>query len=233
MFKRVHFAPINRIYSPGSMPSPTLTDSSLPSSSPGLFTPPPEEDEYIHAVYPRTPYTQAMDLYPEYQEYIAPKPLQIHVLLAFAPNSDPAFDYDLANSPINGDGQYPIQAFNDNATSPPMTSIIILHSLLSSEIEVNSPSGSPLTVGDVLSAIYRHLRLAIHPVEYSNLPDGERREAVDAAYYVRCGAIRNSAERLAEERKGIKRIDLLMGCSRFMGLSGTLDGPGVWELNIA
>ncbi|KAF8164074.1 hypothetical protein BJ912DRAFT_1068595 [Pholiota molesta] len=236
MFRRVHFAPTNRIYSPGSAtPSPTFTVSSLPSSSsPDLLTPPPEEeDDYFHAVYPRTPYSTNMDLYPE---AIIPKPRQIHFLLAYSPHSEPAFHYDLVHPPTNGDGQYPIHAFSEYATSPPMNSIIVTHPLLKFDIEVTPPPDSSnkfITVADVLVSIYRNLRLSIHPVEYAELPDGERREGVDAAYYVRCGTVRDPEERATEERKGIKKIDLLMGCTRFMGLSGTLSGPEVWELNLA
>ena len=138
--------------------------------------------------------------------------------------------------PTNGDGRYPPHAFLEYATSPPVQSLFIAHPLLKHEIEVVcSPSapGSFVTVADVLLSIYRQLRHPIHPIDYAELPDGERREGVDAAYYVRTGSIRNAEERTREERKGIKNIDLLMGCTRFMGLSGTLDGPGTWDLNVA
>lgn len=162
--------------------------------------------------------------------------MQIHFLLAYAPHVEPAFEFDMINPPTSGYGRYPLHAFTEYATSPPVQSLIITHPLLKHEIEVSSPpsaQGSYVTVADILLSIYRHLRHPIHPVDYAELQDGERREGVDAAYYVRTGSIRNAEERAREERKGIKNIDLLMGCTRFMGLSGTLEGPGVWDLNVA
>ncbi|KAG1794303.1 uncharacterized protein BJ212DRAFT_1530893, partial [Suillus subaureus] len=43
----------------------------------------------------------------------------------------------------------------------------------------------------------------------------------------------SSAEAYAEEqRKGLKRVDFLMGCTTFMGLSSTKLGPDVWVLNL-
>ncbi|KAF8959348.1 hypothetical protein BDZ97DRAFT_1400172 [Flammula alnicola] len=234
MSKRVHFAPTNTVYSSsGSEPSPSLTISSLPSSSsPDLPTPPPEEDDdYQPSVYPRTPYATNIDLYPD---VVIPKQMQIHFLLAFTPYLEPAFHYDLSRPPTNAD--YPAHAFSEPATSPPMPSLTITSPFLKFNIEVtpSSPThGAYVTVTDVLLTLYRELRLAIHPIEYAELSDGEIKQGVDAAYYVRCGRIRDPDERAREEKKGIKKIDLLMGNTRFMGLSGTLSGPDVWELNVA
>ncbi|KDR84170.1 hypothetical protein GALMADRAFT_701626 [Galerina marginata CBS 339.88] len=237
MSKRVHFAPTNTIYSPGSAtPSPSLTVSSLPSSSsPDLPTPPPEEDEeYQPAVYPRTPYSKQLDLYPDF--VVPPKSMQIHFLLAYTPYTEPAVYYDLAHPLSSIDNHYPAQAFSEPATSPPMPSLIITHPYFKYNIDVIPAipvAGSYVSVSDVLQKLYREMRLAIHPIEYAELPDGEVRQNVDAAYYTRCGRIRDREERMQEERKGIKKIDLLMGNTRFMGLSGTLSGPDIWELNVS
>lgn len=236
MFKRVHFAPTNKIYSGGSAtPSPSLTNSSLPSSSSSeILTPPPDDDdEYRHVVYPKTPIWAHPELSPD---IYTPQTMQIHFLLAYSPHAEPAFEFDMIYPPTNGHGQYSIHAFSECATSPPVQSLAISHPLLKYEIDV-TPSDELhvgfITVADVLLTVYRHLRHSIHPLDYADLPDGERREGVDAAYYVRTGSIPDREERAQEERKGIKNIDLLMGCTRFMGLSGTLEGPGVWELNVA
>ncbi|KAF5310778.1 hypothetical protein D9619_007624 [Psilocybe cf. subviscida] len=117
-----------------------------------------------------------------------------------------------------------------------------------------------VTVADVLVCLYRELRLAIHPVEYAELaPNVAQR--VNEAYFERCASLAGSGfdaagdpdearrrlewgtdaererdrerERIAEEQKGIRKVDLLMGHTWFIGLSGTLHGPGVWELNVA
>ncbi|PPQ70381.1 hypothetical protein CVT26_013847 [Gymnopilus dilepis] len=239
MWKRVHFASTNTIYEPDSeTSSPSLTVSSLPSSaSPDLLTPPPEEeDDYEPRVYPRTPYSKQLELH---QDIVIPQPvdqMQIHFILAFAPYTDPAIYYDLSLPPTSIDHNYPVQAFSEPATSPPMPSLFISHPSLKFHIEVlpSTPiAGAYVSVSDVLAKLYRELRLSIHPMEYAELPDGEIRQSVDAAYYSRCGRIRDIEDRMQEERKGIKKIDLLMGNTRFMGLSGTLSGPDIWELNVA
>jgi hypothetical protein len=56
---------------------------------------------------------------------------------------------------------------------------------------------------------------------------------VDKAYYRRCGCIEDPDSRQLEESKGVKRVDFLMGRNRFLGLSGTLKGPDIWELNVS
>ncbi|CAA7261295.1 unnamed protein product [Cyclocybe aegerita] len=237
--KRVQFAATNIVYSDGSeSSSPALSVSSLPSSSsPDLRTPPNEEDEdYQPAVYPRTPYTTHQDLFPDLAIPVpVSKPIQIHFLLAFSPFSEPAVNYDLSLPPTIVDGQYPPSAFAESATSPPLPSLLITHPLLKYCLEVvpaASVAGSYVSVMDVLNSLYKELRLPIHPVEYAELTDVEVRHAVDAAYYSRCGRIRDVEARIKEERKGIKKVDLLMGRTRFMGLSGTMNGPETWELNV-
>jgi hypothetical protein len=162
--------------------------------------------------------------------------MQIHFLLAYTPYADPALPYDLSWPFSPPDIDIPEQAFAEPATSPPLSSLTIIHPALKSDIEVlpSAPiPGSFVSVADVFTKIYRELRLAVHPIEYEELPDGEVRQSVDMAYYTRCGRIRDPAERTYEERKGLKKIDLLMGCTRFMGLSGTLTAPDVWELNVS
>jgi hypothetical protein len=242
MPRRVHFAPTNTVFEPdthSATPSPSLTSSSLPSSSsPDLSTPPPDEDEEYEpsvypSVYPRTPYATQVELYPD---VVVPKTIQIHFLLAYTPFPDPALPYDLSWPFSQSDIHIPEQAFAEPATSPPLPSLTIIHPALKFDIEVlpSAPvPGSYVSVMDVLTKLYRDLRLAVHPIEYDELLDDEVRKTVDLAYYSRCGRIRDSAERSHEERKGLKKIDLLMGRTRFMGLAGTLHAPDVWELNVS
>ncbi|KAH9482261.1 hypothetical protein JR316_0004359 [Psilocybe cubensis] len=240
MSKRVHFATTNITYQPGyeSSPSPTSSSSSLPSdsssSSSELLTPPPIDEDDRQSAYPRTPFAKELDLYPE---VVTPGPttqMQIHFLLAFTPYSKPAFYHNLAFPLSSVENKYPPRAFSEPATSPPLPSLTIFHPRIKQEIIVNpNPpvAGSFVSVRDVLVKLYMELRLAIHPSEYAAVPKEERR-FVDDAYWRRCRKIRNEADRIQEEQKGIKRIDLLMGQTRFTGLSGTLRAPDIWELNV-
>ncbi|KAF9529817.1 hypothetical protein CPB83DRAFT_764334 [Crepidotus variabilis] len=223
MAKRVHFAQTATVYSDASASSsPCLSVSSLPStSSPELPSPPPEEEDYEY--YPTNAYP-------------------IHFLLAFSPFSEPAIPWDLSypapKSYMGADGYdlLTVDTLVEPATSPPLGSLLITHPNLKWNVEIlpsDHEPGAFVSVNDVLVSLYRELRLAIHPLEYAELPEGEVRSSVDAAYYARCGRIRDTQIRMLEEKKGIKKIDLLMGRSRFLGLSGTHTSPDVWELNLA
>ncbi|KIM37107.1 hypothetical protein M413DRAFT_20395 [Hebeloma cylindrosporum] len=229
MSRRVHFAPTNTIYEPHSVtPSPALTASSLPSSSsPDLSTPPPDDDdEYEPSIYPRTPYATEIELQPD---VVIPKSIQIHFLLAYTPYSEPALPYDLSWPFSQSDMDIPEQVFAEPATSPPLPSLTIIHPALKFDIEVlpSAPfPGSYVSVMDVLTKLYRDLRLAVHPIEYEELVDEDLRKMVDLAYYTRYRAV-------VRELKGLKKVDLLTGCTRFLGLAGTVHAPDVWELNIS
>lgn len=86
---------------------------------------------------------------------------------------------------------------------------------------------------DVLYCLFRHLRLAVSWEEYETQATGPARVAVNSAYRARCARIVDPEERAREEGKGIKRIDFLQGKKIFKGLSGTLAGAHIWELNVA
>jgi len=99
-------------------------------------------------------------------------------------------------------------------------------------VEPKDPApGAYVSVNDVFTTIFKELRIAIHPKDYAELTDVETRSAVDVAYYSRCGRIPDPKARSMEHHKGIKRIDMLMGRTKFLGLSGTRFGPESWELN--
>jgi len=75
--------------------------------------------------------------------------------------------------------------------------------------------------------------MPILPAEYGSLPSQDAILDVNTAYYRRCGRIEDFDSRRLEEGKGVKRVDFLMGRNRFLGLSGTLKGPDIWELNVS
>jgi hypothetical protein len=226
--RHVHFAPANAIYSPTPpTPSPTLSVSSLPSVS-APPTPPLQLPTLIH---PR-PLTEAE---------LSPAPetssgeMHIHFLLAFSPFEDPVLQYDLSLPPSSLANEISPEEFAEFATHPPLPTFHVTCSLLQWPITVSPSSGSRdfVTVLDVFESIYRNLRMPIHPAEYKNLPSPDATLDVNAAYYQRCGRIEDLDHRQLEESKGLKRVDFLTGRNRFLGLSGTLKGPDIWELNVA
>jgi len=83
-----------------------------------------------------------------------------------------------------------------------------------------SPHPHPyVTVADVLKTLYTALRLAVTPAEYDALPSIEAKFRVVAAYENRCRMSGGGNTYDEEKRKGVKRIDFLMGRNQFAGLS--------------
>ncbi|KAF9052150.1 hypothetical protein BJ165DRAFT_932130 [Panaeolus papilionaceus] len=235
-YKRVHFSNHNYVYEEPTPPSPSLTASSIPSSSsPELPSPPPEQFGYRPSIFQPSPYARhhtSLDPY----DIPLPKPVQIHFLLAYQPYTEPAVVYDFTLPPTTISGQFPLETLHEPATAPAQKRLTIICPLLQDEIEVMPSSTLPdavVTVLDILNTVHRQLRLQIKHREYADLPEGEIRNSVDRAYYGRCSRILDPEARRREEGKGIKKLDLLMGKNYFSGLSGTLSGPDVWELNVS
>lgn len=163
--------------------------------------------------------------------------MHIHFILAFIPFGEPAVGYDISLPPSTLEDQLTADVFAEPATHPPLPSLSITCPSLPKRwhIEVTSWSqaGAPVTVRDVFKSIYHELRTPVSPTEYNDLRQLEDTTDVDTAYFRRCGRIENRRERREEELKGVKRIDFLRGRKRFLGLSGTLKGNDVWELNIS
>jgi len=92
-----------------------------------------------------------------------------------------------------------------------------------------------VSVLDVVHALYRGLRMAVHPVEYEALPTVEATANVNEAFFSRCNKIVDKKARQEEHAKGVKRVDFLMGRNRFLGLSkqSNRNGSTVWELNVS
>ncbi|KAJ2922953.1 hypothetical protein H1R20_g14145, partial [Candolleomyces eurysporus] len=231
--KRVHFASTNRVYSPiPTTPSPCASNSSLPST-PDLPTTPPEVDLSFDAGnhYPRSPYPLNSELFLD----VEPKDMHIHSFLAYSPYQELQTAYDLSRSIQDVKQQHPAQTLMEAATQPPLQYFTIVcpeHLLWDIQVKASNPyPGSYVTVDDVLTAIYTHLRLPVNPLEYQRL-DPQAKQAVDQAYFARVGRA-DPALREQEAKKGVKRVDFLQGLNMFMGLSGTHGGSDVWELNVS
>ena len=224
--RQVRFSSANAIYSPiPPTPSPTLSLSSLPSLS-----------------EPPTPLnlTPMLHLSPLPERKPSPEPepspgeMHIHFLLAFSPYEEPAIHYDLTLPP-SLNNEITSEEFAEPATHPPLSSLLITCPHIPWPIIVSPSSGAGgfITILDVLECIYRALRTPVLLAEYGSLPSKDATLDVNTAYYRRCKRIEDFDARRLEEGKGVKRVDFLMGKNRFLGLSGTLKGPDIWELNVS
>lgn len=232
MPKHVHFAPTNVVYSP--IPyfavSPTPSDTSLPSeeSSSGPSTP-PIEDLTTASAYPHTHFFPKLDILLPQEPAIIP--IQIHFLLAFSPHGKPVVNYDLSLLPIHITEQNPPNLFAEAATNPPFSSLVLTSPSFKWVIVVKPASHfvNVVTVMDVFNALYAEFQTPVARADYDSLAE---RTPVDHAYYTRCVRIFDLEARLAEQQKGIKKIDLLKGQTQFLGLSGTMKGVNLWEVNL-
>lgn len=233
MSRRVRFTSTNVLYAPSSRaPSPALSESSLSSLSPdhlNVLTPPPKKTELEPSIFCPSKFPGHLELDPI--EYPL-KDIDIHYLLAFTPYTNPVIPYDLSGPPhLSSD----LESFSQPATQPPLQRLTIVHPHFMWNVEVfpsSSTSGVYVTVNDVLSTLYHELTKGVDPAHYADLPFVERR-CVDNAYFSRCSDIQDVNQRNYVKAKGVIKLDFLAGKTHFMGLSGTTDGPDIWELNVS
>ncbi|KAK7036198.1 hypothetical protein R3P38DRAFT_2910969 [Favolaschia claudopus] len=157
-----------------------------------------------------------------------------HKLLAFA-DSDPILNFDLTRSPsaiTTHHHHVSTSGFSDSAVSPPQASLTIVTPHLPWSISVAASSnGHYVTVADVLQALYRSLRTNVTAPEFHALKQQKLMRRVSEAYterYMRLHGHRGYEE---EKKSGVKRVDFLMGNTKFRGLSAA--GPAdVWRLHV-
>ena len=230
MLRRVRFASTNVLYAPSSrVPSPALSESSLSSLSPDLLTPPPNKTELEPSIFSPSKFPGLLELDPIEDDL---KDIDIHYLLAFTPYTNPALPYDFSLPPQLSSE---VEGLSQPATHPPLQRLTIVHPLFMWNVEVvpsSSSSGAYVTVNDVLSKLHRELNKGVDPAHYAELPPTERR-CVDNAYFSRCSDIQDVNQRDRARARGVIKLDFLAGQTHFMGLSGTTNGPDIWELNVS
>ncbi|KAJ6567186.1 hypothetical protein DFH09DRAFT_918757 [Mycena vulgaris] len=124
------------------------------------------------------------------------------------------------------------------ATTPPLPCVTISCDLWQFTIYPSSSKpGAFVTVADVLNGIYRDLRRPLRQDELDTLPVSQPFVAsVRQAFYSRCSGLARAIDPAAadsEARKGIRRIDFLLGNHMFGGLLPTSHSPDVWKLNVS
>ncbi|PFH44656.1 hypothetical protein AMATHDRAFT_200950 [Amanita thiersii Skay4041] len=243
-------------HSDSSLHSQSSASSSSSSSTADPPTPPPVE--YIPSPYPRTSPSLLSDYSPPKNPtanpvHMVPPHMNVHYLLAYSPFTEPALGYDFSTLPT--DAVPRPHELLEPATNPPLHHMVVICPLLPSRWQIDitaaprrsspplvlssspppssSSSASYITVADVLTALYRNLRLSVTREEYNSLGDSPEREHVNQAYFSRCERIFDPVRQGEEKNKGVKRIDFLKNRCRFLGLSGTLASTEIWEVNLA
>lgn len=227
--KSVRFSDSNQTFPYISTPSPSFSISSLPDSSTGPATPPPGNDSTARSS-PYAPfiYLSTRDDNPD--DDLPDGTVLIHKILGLS-QSRP-FKFDISVSPPVLPSSLTPLLLSSAATTPPLPSVRIVCTHLPWALDVLPDSPKPaafVSVADLLTGLARALRLPVTEAEYTReLPD--KRARIQRAFEERCAKSGNMQE---ERRKGIKRVDFLVGDKFFVGLSRTDRGPDVWKLSVA
>ncbi|EDR00405.1 uncharacterized protein LACBIDRAFT_295783 [Laccaria bicolor S238N-H82] len=151
-------------------------------------------------------------------------------------SSVPAINYDVMDHPssiLDHHHHHRISSRNltEPATTPVLRKLSIVSEHLPWTISISASNGSYVTVGDVLEGVYNALQKNITPGEYSSLSSHNKRRAAQA-YEQRYRRHRSSQAYDLEKRGGMKRVDFLMGRTKFWGLAMTSHGSHMWQLSV-
>ncbi|KAL1745338.1 hypothetical protein HDZ31DRAFT_36708 [Schizophyllum fasciatum] len=155
---------------------------------------------------------------------------KIHQLLAWRRDGPPALAYDLT-SPPNSIPARGGASLDDPALQPASHATALKIATPCGTVRVARAAGRRfIGCRDVLRALHAHLATPVHPDEFARLPSAMREE-VSRAFYARCDAVEERAAREEATARGVLRVDLLAGKTRFGGLARR-HGPGEWELRV-
>ena len=252
--KRVHFIdPVtDDVFFPDMLnqpvlpptPSPTFSLSSL-SSSPSLSTPGSFPSRYVplpHAgIYGMVQHVHPAVLYngripPLYLDVAIP-PSQLADSVPQKSNKGGWFSKcsrPSAQSPLTGRTASPIpfelSLLGEPVTYPHMSSIVLFSDQLpwSTCVEAATPN-DVVTIFDVLQTLHTALRIPISKSEWNSL-SAHTQNSVSAAFYRRLGGIRDHSSREKQLKKGVRRLDFLLGNTKLLGIAAVPDKPGVFTL---
>ncbi|KAJ7638149.1 hypothetical protein B0H17DRAFT_1101548 [Mycena rosella] len=220
--RHVRFSTENSFHSPPPHLSSSISTASSPS---GPFTPPSLPYASLPGPTPFAPrrsYTDGSVAH-----------ARAHRLMAFA--ESPLLSYDISLHPSTVSTRYhglSSAGMLEPAVYPPQPTFSIVTPHLPWTILVVASNGRYATVSDALTALYRALRVNVTPAEFNSLGTHKLMRRAAAAYthrYMRLNGRRGYAE---EKAHGVKRVDFLMGCTKFRGLSPT-ESAGVWRLHLS
>ncbi|KAJ7182512.1 hypothetical protein C8R43DRAFT_6498 [Mycena crocata] len=156
-----------------------------------------------------------------------------HQLLASSDSPMLKYDISLHPSLISTHYQGVSSArFAEPAVYPPQHTISIVTPHLPWSITVAASNARYVTVSDVLNALYRTLRVNVTPAEFHALGSHKLMRRATAAYVHRYTRLKGHRGYAEEKQQGVKRVDFLMGCTKFRGLSAT-GAPDAWRLHVS
>ena len=221
--KQVRFAYRDTFHSPVT---PALTFASSILSSPGPITPP----QTSHGLPGPSPYT--ISYVPQFpgKPPLHSGPLRPHPLLESA-----AVNWDLRENPSTiALSNYSLSRMRvEQATTPPLPVLSITSTHLPWTINVYASNGSYVTCEDFFESVYRSLRTNITTNEFNLLPHQNDQRRATRAYEQRYRRFRSTSAHDKEKRGGMKRVDFLMGRTRFHSITNTGRRSDEWRLNVS
>jgi hypothetical protein len=147
-------------------------------------------------------------------------------------SSPPGVVLDISNPPAPRSLHVHPTHLTQSATNPPVHSLKLLSQRLPWVVSVQpmSPGARFVTVCDVLQALYTNLHKHVKQDEFDTY-NKSGQDAISTTFYSRLNKIQNEIMRVEERKKGLRRVDTLMGRTRVKGLrlSPTLiQGDVVW-----
>ena len=222
--KKVRFAYKNLFYSPRQ----ALSSPSTPAAAPTPITPPstgyglPGPSPYVLSYVPQNPTTSGP----------YPGVFYAHPLL-----DSSSVTYDLMEHPstilTSNNYSLSVRTFHEPATTPPLPFLTVTSIHLPWVIKVYACNGVYVTLEDVFDSIYRNLRTNITGAEFNLFSNQDDQRRATRAYEKRYRRLRNTRAYEEEKRGGMKRVDFLMGHTKFLGLVNTSRHPDEWQLRIA
>ena len=252
--KRVHFVdPVtNNVFFPDMLnppvipqtPSPTFSVSSLPS--PPQPTTPSSSRSYYVPLPPLATYGMVQHVHPALLYNGRVPPLYFDITVAPSQWADTAPQpskggwlskcsrTSAQKSPLTGRSASPVRfelsLLDEPVVYPHMNSIVLFSDLLpwSTRVEAEMP-GDVVTIFDVLQTLHTVLRIPISKSEWNSL-SAHAQDSISAAFYRRLGGIRDYSSRDKQLKKGVRRLDFLLGNTKLLGLAAVPDKPGVFTL---
>jgi len=217
--KLVRFAYQNKFYSPLN-PVSSLSPAPVPITPPSTGYGLPGPSPYAASFPPQQPIMS---------QYAGP--VNAHPLL------DTTLTYDLMEHPstIKTSNNYSLspRTFREPATTPPLPFLTIHSIRLPWAIKVYAANGSYVTLEDVFDSIYRSLRKNITSAEFNMFSSQDDQRRATRAYEKRYRRLRDTRGYEEEKRGGMKRIDFLMGHTKFLSISNSSYRPEEWQLRVA
>lgn len=253
--KRVHFVdPVtNDVFYPDMLnppvipltPSPTFSLYSLPSS-PSLSTP-GSSRSYQIPLPPLGTYGVVQQVHPAILFNGRAAPLSFDATVAPSQLEDPvpwkpskggwfckSSRSSAQESPLTGRSASPVHfepsLLDEPVTYPHMTSIVLFSDLLpwSTRVEAQAP-GDVVTIFDVWQTLHTFLRTPISKSEWNSL-SSQTQHSVSASFYYRLGGIRDHSSREKQLKKGVRRLDFLLGNTKLLGISPVPGKPGTFTV---